>query len=159
MTLALDERPELTADEDLRRANRRLALTSLLLSVMLAAAVGWLAIELTQPAEVDVSGDFPLGTLVGEDNPSHFFEFRADGTYTYTENDYAGDIDVSGAFGINGDLYTEMTHDYLGLPMVPATYRWSFDGQRLTFELVGEDVIPDRVRAMTGQAFLLDASE
>ena len=37
-----------------------------------------------------------------------------------------------------------MTHDYPGIAKVPATYRRTFDGEKLTFELVGEDVISHR---------------
>ena len=36
-----------------------------------------------------------------------------------------------------------MTHDTPGR-QVPATYRWAFDGEKLTFELVGEDVMSFR---------------
>lgn len=73
----------------------------------------------------------------------------------YSESDFTdGDPDVAGVYGVRGDLYTEMTHDYQWLPHVPATYRWTYDGQNLTFHLVGEDVISSRQEAMDGQTFV-----
>lgn len=97
---------------------------------------------------------FPTGRFVGVDNANHVFVFNPDGTYEYSEADYTeGDPDVSGAYGISGDLYAEMTHDFEGSAQVPATYRWSFDGTVLSFELVGEDVLPSRQEAMTGQDY------
>ncbi|WP_062529427.1 hypothetical protein [Demequina rhizosphaerae] len=95
--------------------------------------------------ECTEQGDFPTGRFENIDNTGHVFVFDAEGNYYYFESDYVeGDPDVAGVYGIRGDLYTEMTHDYAGSPQVPATYRWTFDGELLTFELVGDDVIASR---------------
>jgi hypothetical protein len=47
-----------------------------------------------------------------------------------------------------------MTHDYLGQSQVPATYRWAFDGEELTFEVVGEDVISHRQRVYSNAVYV-----
>ena len=145
------------ADGDqLHRTNRRLKAVVVALAVLLVAVSGWLAAELTSdPTASDEQGTFPTGVFAGERNPSHVFEFFEDGTFTYVEGDYTeGDPDVSGVYGVRGDLYTEMLHDYAGYQKVPATYRWEFDGERLKFELVGEDVLSGREQTMTNQYYI-----
>lgn len=46
--------------------------------------------------------------------------------------------------------------DAVGFSMVPATYRWSFDGNELTFEVVGEDVLQPRNTTMSDRYVPLD---
>ena len=43
----------------------------------------------------------------------------------------------SGTYLVDGDRYTEATHDWRSLS--PATYRWDWDGWQLTFEVVEDD--------------------
>jgi len=103
----------------------------------------------------DESGGFPIGRFAEDDNANHVFEFHEDGTYLYDESDFVGgDPDVAGMYGVSGDLYTEMTHDYSGARHVPATYHWTYDGQNLTFELEGEDVISHRKGVYDGQTYV-----
>jgi hypothetical protein len=123
---------------------------SLLLVVVLVMVVA----ACSSDSSSDEQDGFPTGTFAGEHSPVHLFVFSEDGTYTYTESDFVGDQDVTGVYGVRGDLYTEMTHDYAGYSQVPATYRWEFDGERLTFELVGKDVIPSRQLAYTNQTYI-----
>ncbi len=151
-----ETRTEGPAVRQLRRNNRWLTIAVIVLTVALVAVGGWLSYELTsEPSPSAEQGAFPTGTFVGETYSSHAFEFFADGTFTYAEGDYTeGDPDVSGIYGIRDDLYTEMVHDYAGYDKIPATYRWTFDGERLTFELVGEDVLYSREQSMTGQTYI-----
>ena len=60
---------------------------------------------------------------------------------------------VSGKYVTNGNLYTEMTHDYPGLRQIPMTYYWAYDGRNLTFQLFGEDVHSHRRNCYDGQTY------
>ena len=87
--------------------------------------------------------EFPTGRFVREGREDYVFEFDEDGTWRYYEGN-PEKPDVQGKYSINGNLYTEETHNSASDPKVPATYTWTYDGQKLTFKLVGEDVIPHR---------------
>jgi hypothetical protein len=116
-----------------------------LLALALGVGVGFVAVGgADSNAE---QGAFPTGRFVNENNPHRAYVFRADGTYSYTESGYtrgesdaaeAYEVEVTGIYAVRGDLFTEMTHDYAYDRKIPATYRWTFDGTNLTFELVGE---------------------
>jgi hypothetical protein len=62
---------------------------------------------------------------------------------------------VSGKYGVNGNLFSEMTHYYPIGRQVPATYYWTFDGKRLIFQLWGKDLRPHRKSVYDGQTYLL----
>lgn len=97
--------------------------------------------------------EFPTGRFINEKYKLKAFEFDEDGTWRY----YEGNLEkpsVSGKYGINGDLYTEMTHDYPGYPKVPVTYSWTYDGKKLTFHLWGEDVIEHRQGCYDEQTYV-----
>jgi hypothetical protein len=96
--------------------------------------------------------EFPTGRFVDE-RGSRAFEFDEDGTWRY----YEGNMDrpaVSGHYATTGNLYTEMTHDYPGYPKIPVTYYWTYDGQSLTFQLYGEDVMSHRRSCYDGQTYI-----
>lgn len=97
--------------------------------------------------------EFPTGRFVHEHNDSYVFEFDEDGTYRYSEGDLPEDS-VQGKFGITCNLYTEMTHNSPGDRNVPVTYTWTYDGQKLTFHLWGEDLIPHRKGVYDGQSYI-----
>lgn len=44
----------------------------------------------------------------------------------------------------------------IGFSKVPATYRWSFDGDESAFELAGEDVLQARNTTMSDRLVPLD---
>ena len=46
---------------------------------------------------------------------------------------------IVGKYAVNGDLFTEMTHNSHIAEKVPATYYWRWDGDQLSFRLWGED--------------------
>ena len=80
---------------------------------------------------------FPTGRLVSEDGV-RAFEFDADGAWRFYENDLENPA-ISGLYITNKNYYTELTHDDPDAEVVPATYSWRIDDQRLTFKLWGED--------------------
>ena len=99
------------------------------------------------------TSEFPTGRFVHENPNIWAFEFDEDGTW----RGYQGDVatpGISGKYGITGNLYTEMTHDYPGSPMIPATYFWTYNGKKLTFELWGEDVNSHRKSVYDGQTYI-----
>jgi len=96
--------------------------------------------------------EFPTGRFVHED-ANRAFEFDEDGTWRYFEGNMKVPA-VSGKFETNGNLYTEMTHDYPGYPSIPATYFWAYDGENLTFQLYGEDVLSHRRSCYDGQTYI-----
>jgi hypothetical protein len=95
---------------------------------------------------------FPTGRFVHE-LAIWALEFDEDGTWRGFDGDVSVSI-ISGKYATNGNLWTEMTHDYPTSPKVPATYTWTYDGQRLTFQLWGEDVNPHRKSLLDGQTYL-----
>jgi hypothetical protein len=105
----------------------------------------------TASAGRNVAG-FPTGRFLHEFE-FWAFEFDEDGTW----RGYEGDVEtpvISGKYATNGNLYTEMTHDYPTSPMIPATYFWKYEGNKLTFELWGEDVNSHRKSVYDGQTYL-----
>lgn len=97
--------------------------------------------------------EFPTGIFVHENNESYMFEFDEDGTYRYSEGDLPEDS-IQGNYGITCNLYTEMTHDSPGDRNIPVTYTWTYDGQKLTFHLWGEDLLAHRKGVYDGQTYL-----
>ena len=87
------------------------------------------------PATVTGFPDFPTGTFVSEEDDLRL-EFRPDGTCVRSG--------VPCTFGVIGPYVSEMAFEEPSGPQVPATYRWDFDGEHLTFELWGVDKRPDR---------------
>lgn len=108
--------------------------------------------------ETDVSSkvegiEFPIGRFLLESPSFYALEFDEDGTWRGYLSD--GDVPIiSGKYATNGNLWTEMTHDYPTSPKVPATYFWTYDGKNLTFQLWGEDVNPSRKIYLDGQTYI-----
>jgi hypothetical protein len=97
--------------------------------------------------------EFPTGRFVLDGSRFYAIEFDEDGTW----RDYETDVDVpsgGGKYGTNGNLYSEMTHSYSMSPQVPATYYWTYDGKKLTFQLWGEDVNGYRKSLFDGQTYM-----
>lgn len=82
-----------------------------------------------------------------------FFRFFEDGTFTVT--DTAGVRRMSGTYVIDGDKYTETSSDLKSCePAGPAPYRWTFEGQTLTFIAIGEDECVYRTEIMDGRELI-----
>lgn len=99
---------------------------------------------------------FPTGTF--EQVGGHIaVEFREDGTGRwYSERE---GWTVNDTYGVNGNLYTEMTFSDPTGQKVPVIYRWTYDGEFLTFQLRGGDLRPHRRSSIHGQTyrFVLEA--
>ena len=92
---------------------------------------------------------FPTGTFVSVETGRVMLEFRGDGT---GRTHSAGlDSITPITYTVDGDVYTALQGPWetvLGVALVEedpasdwatATYRWDHDGERLAFELLGED--------------------
>jgi hypothetical protein len=104
------------------------------------------------PLPPPISPEFPTGRFFHEHAEGYFcvFQFNEDGTADYYWAVPSVDVSsrepyVTSTYIIDGNLYTETGTDYPDCPW-PATYAWTYDGQTLTFQVVGEDKCPDRQR-------------
>ena len=94
---------------------------------------------------------FPTGAFVHETRPDWVLQFHEDGRYTFLAG---GEVDATGTYSVEGNLYTEDT-DYLPCRDARiASYTWTFDGERLVFRLVGEDGCKERRNSLDGVAWV-----
>jgi hypothetical protein len=97
---------------------------------------------------------FPTGTFVDTKMDDRWFEFHEDGFGRIVEADDLWEVEFT--YATQGDLWTEMmTHYPTGSRQVPATYFWDFDGEHLTFELWGEDLVATRRTVMDDSTWTL----
>jgi hypothetical protein len=105
--------------------------------------------------------EFPTGRFLDVADDAVAWEVYDDGTYYYFfENlqvpEVAGLVTVAGdriTFG--GGRERELrSNPSCRFPTPPATYEWSFDGEALTLDLVGEDSCAARREAMDGHTFV-----
>jgi dipeptidyl aminopeptidase/acylaminoacyl peptidase len=95
--------------------------------------------------------EFPVGVFVHEENGSWELQFNDDGTYLFFVD---GVVDATGSYSTVGDLYIETT-DYAPCRHArTATYRWTYDGRRLAFQLVGEDGCSPRRSSLDGVSWI-----
>jgi hypothetical protein len=95
------------------------------------------------------SPDFPAGVFFHKHPDGTFcvYRFNEEGSFAFWW--MVSSLDVShtwplssGTYAVDGNLYTEMSDSVADCP--PATYAWTYDGQTLAFQLVGEDKCADR---------------
>lgn len=107
----------------------------------------------------ECSHEFPTGRFVREDG-GRTFDFFEDGTwrifYANLPESSPNDVpDVGGRYGVSGNLFTEMSHDYGGYPQLPVTYTWTYDGENLTFELFStSDALSTRQMCYDGWTYI-----
>jgi hypothetical protein len=77
--------------------------------------------------------NFPTGKFVSPESRFDGKEFKADGTWRAFG---MGETLATGTYSVKGDIYTELTNDE-GCP-APMSYRFTFDGTNLTFQLTEE---------------------
>ena len=90
-------------------------------------------------------GAFPIGSFVSVDNGRWMLEFDAGGTGEWS--DVTGASGWSFTYAVDDDVVIWSTDPFHSLSEAAggprhfddATYRWDYDGERLAFELVGED--------------------
>jgi hypothetical protein len=89
-----------------------------------------------------LTGSFPTGLFVANEDGDWSVEFREDGTCRWLDPDRQ---EITCKFAVNGDLYTEMSFEPWDMAVkTPATFSWEWDGQTLSFER-WEDAIPPRL--------------
>jgi hypothetical protein len=96
------------------------------------------------------ASSFPTGKFVLPGNEAQGINFNQDGTWS----GFFGDQTVAeGTYQVKGDLYTEEA----GPKACPAsaTYKYSFDGTNLKFDLVGEDDCQNRRESFDGVTYVL----
>lgn len=101
-----------------------------------------------------ISPEFPTGTFFHEHEPGNFcvYRFNEDGTLGYFLRAPSADVGdirpyITGTYTIDGNLYTETSSSFYGCEW-PATYAWTFDGQILAFQVVGEDKCSGRQQTL-----------
>jgi len=123
--------------------NKKIILLEILLVLLSLALAACSSISSTK-------SNFPTGKFVLPDSTSEGIYFNEDGTWSgfYWEQTVA-----EGTYYVEGDLYTEEA----GPKACPtsATYRYSFDGTNLKFELVGEDNCQNRRASFDGVTYVL----
>ena len=96
---------------------------------------------------------FPTGTFVTAEWGDRFGEFDDDGScrWKWPKEGFLFEC----TYKIEGDLFTEASNEWESTRQwPPATYRWQFDGEYLTFESVGEDPNANRRATYTEQPFV-----
>ena len=86
-------------------------------------------------------GSFPIGTFVDAEDEASRFVFTEDGRWSHWIGTYRS---AFGTYRVEGDIYYQLTIN-TGCP--PTSFRFSFDGTLLKFELTDEsrnDPCPDR---------------
>jgi hypothetical protein len=96
------------------------------------------------------ASNFPTGKFVLSDSEYEGIYYNKDGTWS----GFAFGQDIAkGTYHVNGDLYTEEASEE-ACP-TEATYKYSFDGTNLKFELVGEDPCQNRRESYDGVTYVL----
>jgi hypothetical protein len=106
----------------------------------------------------------PLPPLISPQFPTGFFyhthpgglsycvfQLNQDGTFSYYYSIYSLDLSnrkpsATGTYAITDNLYNEMSSTLPGCSQ-PATYYWTYDGQFLTFQVLGEDSCTERQKS------------
>ena len=98
------------------------------------------------------SGDssFPTGKFLLTDSEYEGIYFNPDGTWS----GFAfGQTVAEGKYHVKGDMYTEEAST--DGCQTDGTYKYSFDGTNLKFELVGEDPCQNRRESLDGITYVL----
>jgi hypothetical protein len=94
--------------------------------------------------------NFPTGKFLLTDSEYEGVYWNKDGTWSGFS---FGQNIAEGKYHVKGDLYTEEASTE-GCP-TDATYKYSFDGTNLKFELVGEDNCQPRRESLDGITYVL----
>ena len=91
--------------------------------------------------------DFPIGSIIADQNNNMKFTFNEDGTYRY-EVPWA--IIADGEYSIEGNKLTWGYDTFCGEENAGAVYEWKVDGNEITFQSVSEDGCSERKETMIG---------
>jgi major membrane immunogen (membrane-anchored lipoprotein) len=123
------------------KRNAILVVLGLMLATLILSACGS-----TSKAE----SNFPTGKFVLSDSQYEGVYFNKDGTWS----GFAfGQTIAQGKYHVKGDLYTEEASP--DGCQTDATYKYSFDGTNLKFELVGSDDCQNRRESLDGVTYVL----
>jgi hypothetical protein len=115
--------------------------------------IGWTLTTLILAAcgsQSAATSGFPTGKFVLPDSQSEGIYFNKDGTWS----GFFGDQTVAeGTYQVKDDIYTEEAGPKAC--STSATYRYSFDGTNLKFELVGQDECQNRKESLDGATYVL----
>lgn len=118
------------------KKNMLLLVIGLLLASMILSACGSSA----------KSSGFPTGKFVNpKSSIEEGMEFNADGTWRAFNRGFTL---ARGTYSVEGDIYTEKTND-VKCP-VPMSYKYSFDGTNLKFELTDQSKVDSCSERMYG---------
>jgi hypothetical protein len=88
----------------------------------------------TKPA-IDPASNFPTGKFVHSEEELNYFTFNENGRWTFY---FFGEREASGMFRVEGDTYIQLT-GVLGVNCpVPMSFKYTFDGTHLTFQLTDQ---------------------
>ena len=85
---------------------------------------------------------FPTGSFVSVENPDMLLEFHEDGTGV--SHNLSPAWYHCFAYAVDGDVYTWLSADWDWEPYGQTTMTWTYDGELLAFESLGEDRAPYR---------------
>jgi len=99
---------------------------------------------------------FPTGYLVSVETGREMLEYHGDGIGIAHSTGL--DSAASFTYAVDGDVYTAVKGGYATKRVErdqrgPATYRWDYDGERLAFELLGEDIDSRRKSLLSENTF------
>lgn len=117
-----------------------LVVSSVLASLILAAC----------GSAASADSNFPTGKFLLTDSEYEGVYWNKDGTWSGFS---FGQNIAEGKYHVKGDQYTEEAGPE-GCP-TDATYKYSFDGTNLRFELVGEDTCQNRRESLDGITYVL----
>ncbi len=98
---------------------------------------------------------FPTGKLVRADNPDAGMIINKDGTWSAYNGIYTL---ARGTYSINGDLFIEESNDSDGACPTPASYKFTINGDQLTFNYVDDptnDPCAGRVDGFNGVTYII----
>ena len=109
-----------------------------------------------QPTEAptEPAASFPTGKFVAIDNEEAGYEFNADGTWRAFNSIYTIG---RGTYSVKGDLYIEETNSE-NCGTSPMSFKYSFDGTNLKFELNEESMNDDcdgRKMSFDGKTYVI----
>jgi hypothetical protein len=98
-----------------------------------------------------IRDEFPTGVFVHEANASWELQFNDDGTCLFFAD---GVVEATAIYSITSDLYIETTAYAPCRQARIATYYWTVDGPRLTFQVVGKDHCSPRRNRLDGVSWI-----
>ncbi len=110
----------------------------------LASGLGGAAV-----AQDEAQVAFPIGHLEPTDGHRESVRFDADGTCA----SFGPGWEMPCTYAINGNLFTETSYEGSMRYKFPATYRWDWDGERLSFEPWSRDDVEPRVAAYADRVY------